>query len=301
MDRPRKTSHLEADACLLLTAVIWGANIPVVKFATQEQYVVPLVFNAVRMIFSALALVFLAWLESRRRPLALSGAPWGRILLFTLVSGLIYPLLFMFGIERTTAANTALLLSSMPMWTAVFSRFAYGEKLPGITWIGLFVTFVGTVIVVSAGGKLDFGRDRLIGNFLVLAAAMTWATATVISRPLFQHIGPIQLACFSSVLTTPIQLLIVANQLADSAPRLLYPEIIVCLLFSGALSTGLAYGTWNFGVQRLGGPHAAVYQNVVTLVAVLGGWLVLKEPRLTAQWLGGGLTIAGLLIMRKGR
>jgi drug/metabolite transporter (DMT)-like permease len=39
----------------------------------------------------------------------------------------------------------------------------------------------------------------------------------------------------------------------------------------------------------------------VTLVAVIGGWIVLKEQPLLAQVLGGILMIAGLLLMRRGR
>jgi drug/metabolite transporter (DMT)-like permease len=73
------------------------------------------------------------------------------------------------------------------------------------------------------------------------------------------------------------------------------------LFYSGVFSTGIAYVTWHVGVRRLGGSHASVYQNVVTLVAVLGGWIGLGEPVLTSQLIGGLLMLVGLLLMRRSR
>jgi drug/metabolite transporter (DMT)-like permease len=292
-------SHWQADACLLTTAIIWGVNIPVVKFATSN--VDAMVFNAIRMLFSVAALAALAWFESRHRPVDWKKIPWARVIIFSIFSGVIYQTLFMLGIKQTTAANTALLMASMPMWTAIISLLFIGERLPAITWIGLFVTFLGTAIVVGAKGDLDFGREYLIGNLLILAASMAWSSVTVISRPLMQSISPLQLAFLSCAMSTPIQLLIVSPKISENVQGLISLQILACLLFSGGLSTGLAPATWNFGVKRLGGSHAAVYQNVVTLVAVLGGWWVLGEPQLITQWIGGGLTIAGLFIMRRGR
>lgn len=292
-------SHWQADASLLTTAIIWGVNIPVVKFATLA--VDAMVFNAIRMLFSVAALAALAWFESRHRPVNWKNVPWLRVITFSFVSGVVYQSLFMLGIKQTTAANTALLMASMPMWTALLSLTFIGERLAAITWIGLFVTFLGTATVVGAKGDLDLSREYLIGNLLILAASMAWAAVTVISRPLMRSISPLQLAFLSCAMSTPIQLLIVSPKIAENAQGLISLQVIACLLFSGGLSTGLAPATWNFGVQRLGGSHAAVYQNVVTLVAVLGGWWVLGEPQLSAQWIGGGLTIAGLFIMRSGR
>ena len=129
-----------ADVSLLISACMWGINIPVVKFATTN--IEPLVFNAVRMVFSALALGLLAWAETRWRPTDWKQVRWRRVFAFSLCSGLLYSLLFMLGIKNTTAANAALLMASMPMWTALLSMIFLKERLPQITWIGLGVTFV---------------------------------------------------------------------------------------------------------------------------------------------------------------
>lgn len=291
--------RLLADASLLITTILWGANIPVVKFASGQME--PLVFNACRMVLSTLALGTLAAIESRFVAQPSQRFSASRFVIFALISGLFYPLMFMWGIERTTAGNTALLLSSMPLWTATISAFFLKERLPPVTWVAFAIAFAGTAIVVVAGGKVHFSSDNLVGNLLITAAAMLWASGTVISGPLLKQISPLRLAFFSSLLTTPIHLIIVSHKLTAALPLFRDPNILWALIYSGVFSTGVAYATWHVGVRRLGGSHASIYQNVVTLVAVIGGWMVLGEPILGSQIVGGILMISGLLLMRIGR
>ncbi|MGN6133179.1 MAG: DMT family transporter [Aureliella sp.] len=293
------TERLLADASLLTTAILWGINIPVVKYATAD--VEPLMFNAARMCLSTIVLGLFAFAESRWAVQPAERFSKTRFVIFALVSGLWYPLMFMFGIDNTTAGNTALLLSSMPLWTAVISAVFIRERLPLVSWLSMTLAFVGTAIVVVAGGSVRLSAADFRGNVLILLSAMLWASGTVISGPLLKQISPLRLAFFSSLLTTPIHLMLVAPQISDALPVLSQWANFAALFYSGVFSTGIAYVTWHVGVRRLGGSHASVYQNVVTLVAVLGGWIGLGEPVLTSQLIGGLLMLVGLLLMRRSR
>lgn len=319
--------HWIADLCLLATTLIWGVNILAFKYSIGIFD--PVVFNASRLVFSWLALLACVWMESRWRkaPLWPRSRPdrpirWGGVILFSALTGGVYLVLYLNGIMRTTAGNTALLLSSMPMWTAVLSFFLLRERLRAITWTGLALTLAGTLTVTLAGGKISLASEHFFGNLLMLGAALTWALGTVLSRPILLTMTPLQLTFIASLLTTPLHLLWIApqlgqlefagwtagsavptaEQLARGEGRLtVTPWLALAIVYSGALSTGVAYALWNTGVKILGGSHAAVYQNVVTLVAVAGGWLFLREQVLAAQITGGAIIIAGLLLMRRGR
>ncbi len=126
---------------------------------------------------------------------------------------------------------------------------------------------MGTAIVVGAKGQLSLSIGYLVGNFTILAASMTWATATVISRPLMEKIGPLQLAFISSALTTPLHLMIAGGRgIPESMDQFMNPTILLSVIYSGALSTGLGmHFCGNLGVQKLGGSCIG-YQNLVTLV-----------------------------------
>jgi drug/metabolite transporter (DMT)-like permease len=296
--------HLLADLCLLATATMWGCNIPIVKDTTTR--IDPFVFNAARLTLATLALGLFAWIESRRRAASKQPFPWGRFAVFSALTGFIYMVLFMLGISRTTAGNVALLLSSMPMWTAIFSYFFIGERLHVANWIGLAITFVGTLAVITMGAMeegrgVNLSTKYLAGNLLILLAAMTWASGTLVSKKLLDTVGPMKLAFMSAAFTTPLHLLIVANTIGAEFPKMLEPIVMLEIIYSGVFSTGLAYALWHVGVRQLGGSHASIFQNFVTLMAVTVSWLFLGEKPTLPQLIGGIAIIIGVLVMRRGR
>ncbi len=152
------------------------------------------VFNAFRLTLSALVLGICTWLENRAQTPATAGTRkirtnypgpfrmWTTIILFSIFTGGLYQILFAVGIDQTTAGNTALIISSMPMWIAVLSFFLLHEKL-GWAWIGLIVAFLGTALVAMQKGSLSFDSENQFGNLMVLTAALAWALAAVISSP----------------------------------------------------------------------------------------------------------------------
>ncbi len=304
-------SHLWADGILFFTALLWGTNILVFKStisnsADGAERFDPWIFNAYRLVLATFTLGLLALGEAYLLPAANRVAkkpiPWLRVLGFSLISGFLYLIIFVKGIDLTTAGNTALLLASMPMWTAIFSYFLLAERLPRVTWFGLLVTFAGTTIVTTQGsGEVSLESKYFIGNLFMLSAAATWALGTVFSRPILQTISPLRLAFISAAVTTPLHILLVADRMLPAWSTAMQPQNLIAIIYSGVFSTGVAYATWHYGVRAVGGSHASVYQNVVTLVAVIGGWIFLGEKTMVAQLFGGALTIAGLVLMRRGR
>jgi drug/metabolite transporter (DMT)-like permease len=285
-----------AELCLWFTAIAWGANLLVVKSALGTLN--PWVFNTSRLTLATLMLGLLAWMEVRWRPTAPTRIQWTPFLCFAFLNGFLYQVFFFLGISQTTAGNTALLLSSMPMWTAAFSFLFIRERLPLLTWAGLLVTFGGTLFVLLQNTTIDLSGSYLVGNAFILCGAMTWAAATVVSRPLLQSMSPLRLAFLSSLITMPLHFVLCGPFLSEAWPQLTQPGSLAAIIYSGSISTGIAYATWHYGVRHLGGSRAGVYQNVVTLVAVAGGWLFLREAMLWQQLAGGLAILVGVILMK---
>ena len=114
-------SAWRADLVLLVVVLIWGVNIPVMKGALSELH--PFAFNLLRLSLSAVLLGSMDAMERRRR----RGAPangtvsWRMIVFLGLVGSLLYQVLFLVGIDHTTAGNTGLLVGTVPLWTAVIA------------------------------------------------------------------------------------------------------------------------------------------------------------------------------------
>lgn len=288
-----------ADLSLISVALMWGINIPIMKYALG--LIDPFCFNAFRLSISAVVLGLCVWWEMRGTSRSSGRKSYFRIACFALLSGFVYQYLFVVGIFRTTGGNTALIMSSMPMWTAVLAFFFIRERLSLVAWFGLLITFVGTLIVTLQKGDLNSSASLLWGNLIVLTAALAWAAATVMSRPVLKSISPIALAFIASATTLPLHIAVAAPHLREGILALKDPVVIGCLVYSGVFSTGISYAMWHYGVRQVGASHAATYQNLIPIVALAGGWMFLQESLLLGQIFGGLLIISGLIFMRRGR
>ena len=288
---------------LIATAFMWGTNLLVFRqFVTTTD---PMVFNFIRLVPATLTLGFLWCVQRRHRAGQRKNSgvrlPWVRLFFYALINGLLYQVIFAKGLSLTHASTAALIIASMPMWTAVLSLVFLSERLGTARWAGLFITLAGTcIIVLGSDSQVRVGGEFLIGNLLMLGSAVAWAGATVISKPILDLLSPVSLAFFSALITLPIHAWIAWPILSKGYSELLNPEFFAAAIYAGAFSSGIAFATWHYGVRTLGASHASIYQNLVTLIAVVGGWLLLSEPMMVAQLFGGGLSIMGIIMMRRG-
>ncbi len=214
----------------------------------------------------------------------------------------LYQFAFIVGLDHTTAGTAAILMASLPLWTALLS-FAMGvERLNYIMWGGLALTMIGTTIVVLSGSQeVDMGSDYLIGNLIMLLAAMLWAANTVFTKALVDRVTPIGITVLALIVSIPFLAAVsIPYWQAVEWDRINW-LIWIALIFSGSLSTGVAIVFWNSAVKQMGASHTAAFQNLVPLIALLTSFFVLNENILLGQIVGGTLTIGGLVIMRRGR
>ena len=125
IDEHDESSTWWPDVSLCGVAVIWGINIPVMKIGLEQVDVY--VFNAIRLTISVSVLAVFAWRERRRNASARLGVSFRSVLLYSAMVSVTYQLLFLLGIARTTAGNTALIIATVPIWTALLARLFLGE------------------------------------------------------------------------------------------------------------------------------------------------------------------------------
>jgi len=79
------------------------------------------------------------------------------------------------------------------------------------------------------------------------------------------------------------------------------PIVWVVLVFSGVLSTGVAYILWNVGIRHVGPAHTAAFGNLVPVVAFIIGMLWLGESGTAYELAGASAILGGIYVMRRSR
>lgn len=121
--------------------------------------------------------------------------------------------LFVEGLARSTAVNSAVLGCLIPAWTLLIAVALGQERANRWRAAGVALALVGALTLIGAE-RLDLGRERLIGNLLLVANGAMYATYLVLSRPLIGRFGARPVVGWAFGLTAPLILPYAGAELA---------------------------------------------------------------------------------------
>jgi drug/metabolite transporter (DMT)-like permease len=293
-----RDGDLGTDAGLLVLTLIWGVNFAVVKGAMEM--IPAMAFNALR--FPLASLVVYGVLRAKG-PLTLprkEDLPW--LLLLGVAGNGVYQIFFIHGLDRTTAGNSALLLATVPVWTALLSSaLGEGKIYRAVKW-GIGITFTGILLIIGGGQQtVTLGGSTLVGDGLALGSAILWSLYTVGSHRLIARYGSVAVTAWTLWLTTlflvPLGIPAMTSLDWQAIP---WSTGWGAVVFSGVLALGLSYLLWYRGVQKLGSARTAAYSNLVPVVALITAWAALGEVPAPLQALGAGVVLTGIILARLG-
>ena len=291
----RGHSFQPVDAALLGAVLIWGSNLIVVKSTLLE--IPPLAFNAVRFVIAPALLLFLTWLIEH--DIAIARKDWGLALLVGLLGHFAHQVLFVQAMARTTATNVALILAATPAFVALIGVASRRDRLTARNWSGILLSFVGIFLVISAQGPgLQFGRQTLSGDLMMLGSTVLWALYLVLSKPLVMRTSALRAAAWSMLVAAPLLVLAGVPQLRSHDWRTVSPGSWLGLLYSAVFSIGISYAIWNLGIRHVGSARVAVYSYLTPLVTVIIAWVALGEVLQPLQAVGGVMVLVGVALGR---
>lgn len=289
MSGPR--TRREAILAMAGVVLIWGINVSVMKLAVGE--VAPVVFNALRFPLGALLLGLLLF-HFEEKPWPARGE-WREMIFLGILAHPVYQLCFLTGLALTTASHTAVLVATTPVFVAVADHFVLRERLGRREWIGIGLS-LGGVLLLTAVRSPGADSGSVLGDLLVLASGVLWTTYTIRSRPLLKTRTPVWVTAWALLIGTPFVLVL-------GIPGLLTLDWsrLTMITWGGAIYAGLfalatAYLFWAIGIQTLGASRAAIFSNLIPIVAlaVAAIWLHEKLPPLA--WIGAGIALLGVWV-----
>lgn len=288
-----------AEAGLVLTAAIWAVNFSVSKAALAT--VPPLAFNALRYPLAGAAAALALLPGARRLP---RREDVRSLVLLGLLGNVAYQVLFIEGLDRTLAANSAILMATAPGWTAALAVPLAGEHVGARGWIGILLTVAGVALVVlgsDGSGAVGTGGATLVGDLLTLGAAFAWGLYTVLSIPLIRRYGPLPVTVWTLWVGAAVLPWLGIGQLRALGLASITPAAWAAIAYAGVGSIAIAYVLWYRGVRALGSARTAAFGNLVPVLAIAVAWIWLGERPVAAQILGAALTVVGVAVARGGR
>lgn len=290
---PRRVSA--EDLGMLLVCVIWGFNFSVTKSAFDQ--IPPLPFTAVRFLVSCILLLWV--LRIVEGPAKLPPGALRLLIVLGIVGNTCYQLAFMLGLARTTATNSALILSTVPTVVAVFAGALGLERITRRMGLGIALGTLGVVLVIITRG-VEFDIGNLVGDFLTVLAVLFWAGYTIGLRRVPGGVSPLRVTTITTIAGTPGLLLAGLPGTMQVEWANVGAAAWLALGYASVLSLVVAYLLWNRSVKAIGGTRTAIYMCLTPLIAVLGAWLLLGERPHPLQGVGAVFIITGVLMTRTG-
>jgi len=211
--------------------------------------------------------------------------------------GILYPWAFFGALQRTSATNTSLLIALNPALTFLLSPLV-GESYTRHGLLGIGLALVGAALVITHGDlSVLWGLSAVrSGDLLALAGAAIWATFNLASRGVVGHLPN---AVTNAVVYGLGCLALFAlagpqhpwQQVAHASPAALGALSAMVLL-----SSVLAGQLFLTGVRCVGVSRTVVFIYMVPVLTAAASTLVLGEPLLGSQLVGGAAVLAGVWV-----
>jgi drug/metabolite transporter (DMT)-like permease len=227
---------------------------------------------------------------------AVARVDWPRLTLAAFFGMAAPVLLFALAEERISSALAGMLVSGVPIFTAVLAAVLTRSWPTRRRLVGLLIGFVG--IMLLAAPDLGSSGAAAAGVMMVLGAVLSYAVASTLYAPLQQTYGSLRVTMWLLVVSTamlsPLGLLGLRHSSVEWLP-------LVSLLILGVVGTGAAWAMWVALIGRVGAVRAAIAGYIIPIVALVLGVVVLDEQIEPVQVVGVVVALSGGYLLSRGQ
>ena len=274
-------------------ALIWGWSFLLIEVALRGMSPAALALG--RVVFGAVVLVAIVYARGGRLPSDI--ASWRHFLVMGFLSSALPFTSRAWGQERITSALTSVVNATTPLFAAAFVAASSADRLRRGQVAGLLVALTGVGVAAGVGGE-DVAGSSLTGVLAVVLASAGYGAGFAYTNRNLRGVSPLtasagQLVC-ATVLAVPGAVITTAGRPLD-----LTADRVAAIAVLGVVGTGFAYLLNYRNVAELGATRASVVTYLIPVVAVTVGVVVLGEPFSPRILVGGGLVVAGLLLVQE--
>ncbi|MCZ7557682.1 MAG: DMT family transporter [Bacteroidia bacterium] len=286
----RKTpTDYRTHLALLFVQITFGGFSVVGKYALT--HIEPLAMASMRVLFAGPVLLLIALKHDRALP-AVKEIP--QLALLGFFGVFINQVLFIIGLNYTSAINAAILMPSIPVFTTAIALLMRIERLTKTRIAGIAAAVIGALIILNIG-NLTFSGDAALGNLLILINCASYALFLVLARPVLLRIPPLTVTAWS-FLFGGVGVVALGFEDFITTPFMTLPsEVWLSIAYILLLPTLINYVLNVWAVKRSSSSLVAAYTTLQPVVATILAILLLGEYFGIREMAGFALIVLGLV------
>lgn len=204
----------------------------------------------------------------------------------------IYHVTLNIGEVTVTAGAAALIIATVPIFTALLSKFVLREHITRWGWTGITVSFAGVALITFGEGEA-LGFEP--GAALILVAALAAAVYMVVAKPVLRRYRAIDFTSYM-IWAGTIPLLVYAPGLVDQWGSAT-PSATWAVVFLGVFPGAVSYVLWGHALSRMPASVLAPFLNFQPINAAIIAWFWLGEIPSILAIVGGAISLVGVAIV----
>lgn len=289
-----KNRELFGHIISVFTILVWGTTFISTKIILKDFMPVEILFIRFLIAYITLIVIYPKFekIKSFKDELIFVGLGLSGVSLYFITENM--------ALKFTLASNVGLIISTAPIITAILANyFTKDEKMNSNLFLGFVIAILGIFLVMFNGRFILKLNPK--GDFLTLAAALTWAIYSVLVRLVdkgYNSILTTRKIFFYGLLTSiPLLILFKADLKPDNPLNI---TLILNIIFLGLIASALCYVTWNKAVSILGSVRTSNYIYLIPFVTMVTSIVVLHEKINAFTIFGGILILTGVYVSENG-
>lgn len=210
-----------------------------------------------------------------------------------------YYLLENIALKYTQASNVGLIVSSIPIFTAIIAHFMHEDELFHKNLLYGFIFSITGIFLVIFNGKYILDLNPL-GDILAFICAIIFAIYSNLLKKTSNELKQLfvirKIFFYGIVTMVPI---IVFNNIQFNIVTLLDLNILSNFIFLSLLASVLAFIMWHKAIKLIGATKTSGFIYLVPLITMISSYLFLNEEINIVMIIGGLLILFGVRLSER--
>lgn len=284
------TARTQALGAMIVASVLWSTAGVTAKLLLR-------VFDPFSLAFFRFLIASIIILPFAYRSIPLTRQSIRDLLPVSLMSSLNIALFYL-ALTRTTANAATAIYTAEPLLVVLLAKFFLGELSTPRRITGIVVGGIGvlTILLLPVVGRGEQITGDVLGNGIVLLAAISFAFYTIGSRHLTKKYSPLAMT-FASTVTTCGVFFILTVLTAPASLKIVMettPYTLLLLLYLGVGVTVVTYFLYQWSLQRVSATAVSLTTYLQPVFAFIINAVVLGEQLTAAFFFGTALVLVGV-------
>lgn len=277
---------------LLMLSLIWGSSFILIKIGLIGLTAIQV--GSLRIIFAALFLLIIGFSSLKK----ISRHQWKFIALTSVFGTFIPAFFFAIAETRVDSSIVAIMNSLTPLNTLILGAIAFGIQFQKRQILGVFVGFVGCLLLVLSGAVTESGQDYYYVVLVVIATICYAVNVNLIKRYL-SDLNSLSITTGNfAVLLLPALIILSTTDFTERVSLEVSQHSILFVMILGILGTGIANVVFFKLIQMSSPVFATSVTYLIPIVAFF--WGMLDNEMLTPiQFFGAFIILIGVYLSAK--